>query len=128
MKYIFQFTVILAISFIAEICYNVFKLPIPASIYGLIIMLFLLMTKVIKLEWVRESSKYLIAIMPIMFIPAGVKLMTMADLILPIALPIGFILLSTTIIVMAISGKATELVIKIEERFKAKKEKKKSGR
>ena len=47
MKYVFQFGVILTITFVAELIYNYVPLPIPASIYGLAIMLILLITKVI---------------------------------------------------------------------------------
>ena len=100
----------------AELIYNYVPLPIPASIYGLAIMLILLITKVIKLEWVNESGKYLIAVMPLMFIPAGAKLITVADSILPVILPLIFILISTTIVVMAVSGKITEFIIKKEEK------------
>lgn len=112
MKYIFQFGLILAITFVAELIYSFVPLPIPASIYGLAIMLFLLVTKVIKVEWVRESGKYLIAVMPLMFIPAGAKLITVADKILPVIVPVLFILILTTVIVMVVSGKVTELIIK----------------
>ena len=112
MKFVFQFGLILAITFIAELIYNFLPLPIPASIYGLCIMLLLLITKVIKVEWVRESGKYLIAIMPLMFIPTGAKLITVADKILPVIAPVLFILISTTVFVMIVSGKVTEFIIK----------------
>lgn len=76
MKYINQFLIILLISFLGEILKCLLPLPIPASIYGMIILFLGLMTKVIKLESVKETGKFLIEIMPIMFIPAGVGLMT----------------------------------------------------
>lgn len=112
MIYIFQFGIILAVSFVAELIYNYVPLPIPASIYGLIIMFILLVTKIIKVEWVKDSAKYLIAIMPIMFIPAGAKLVTVADQILPVVIPVLIILVITTIIVMVVSGKVTQFIIK----------------
>ncbi len=116
MKYLFQFGVILTITFVAELVYNYVPLPIPASIYGLAIMLILLITKVIKLEWVNESGKYLIAVMPIMFIPAGAKLITVADSIIPVILPMIFILFFTTIMVMVVSGKVTQFIIKRDKK------------
>lgn len=116
MKYVFQFGLILAVTFVAELIYSYVPLPVPASIYGLAIMLILLVTKIIKLEWVKESAKYLIAIMPLMFIPAGVKLITAAKMILPVILPVLFILILTTVLVMAVSGKVTEFIIKKENK------------
>lgn len=116
MKYVFQFGLILAVTFIAELIYSYLPLPVPASIYGLVIMLLLLVTKIIKLEWVKDSAKYLIAIMPLMFIPSGAKLITVADMIWPVMLPVLFILILTTVIVMLVSGKITEFIIKKESK------------
>lgn len=116
MKYVFQFGLILVITFIAEMIYGIVPLPIPSSIYGLAIMLFLLVTKIIKLEWVKESGKYLIAVMPLMFIPAGAKLITVADSVLPVILPVLFILIITTVVVMVVSGKVTEFIIKVNKK------------
>lgn len=114
MKYVFQFGLILAITFVAEMIYRYLPLPVPASIYGLVIMLFLLVTGIIRLDWVKESARYLILIMPLMFIPAGAKLVTMGDIILPVLLPVLFTVFVTTIIVMVISGRVTQFIIKKE--------------
>lgn len=116
MKYVFQFGLILAITFAAEMIYRYLPLPIPASIYGLAIMLFLLVTGIIRLDWVKESAQYLILIMPLMFIPAGAKLETMGDIILPVLFPVLFTIFVTTIIVMVISGRVTQFIIKKESK------------
>ena len=76
MKYVKQFLLILFISFIGEIFNKLIPLPIPASIYGMMILFFGLLIGIIKLENVKEVGSFLIEIMPIMFIPAGVGLMT----------------------------------------------------
>ena len=70
MKYIRQFVIILFISFIGEALKYVLPLPIPASIYGLVLMFVLLETKVLKVEAVQDAGQFLIEIMPMMFIPA----------------------------------------------------------
>ena len=64
MKYIRQFVIILFISFIGEALKYVLPLPIPASIYGLVLMFVLLETKVLKVEAVQDAGKFLIEIMP----------------------------------------------------------------
>lgn len=68
MKYLKQFLIILAISFIGEILKYIVPLPIPASIYGMVIMFICLQTKILKLDDVKSVGKFLIEIMPVMFI------------------------------------------------------------
>ena len=72
MKYVKQFLIISAICLIGELCRYILPFPIPSSIYGLILLLTGLLTGLIKLEQVDETATFLVDIMPIMFIPAGV--------------------------------------------------------
>ena len=55
-----------------EALHVLIPLPVPASVYGLVIMLIALGTHIIRLEQVKEAAEFLIEIMPVMFIPAGV--------------------------------------------------------
>ena len=112
MKYITQFLIILLISFLGEILKCLLPLPIPASIYGMIILFLGLMTKVIKLESVKETGKFLIEIMPIMFIPAGVGLMTTWGGLQPILLPVSIITAVTIITVMVATGWVSQIIIR----------------
>ena len=50
MKYIYQLFIILVVTFVGELLHYFIPIPVPASIYGLIIMLILLCPKVVKLE------------------------------------------------------------------------------
>lgn len=115
MKYVYQLGVILAVTIIGEAMYKLLPLPIPASIYGLLIMLFCLSTKIIKLEKIKETSSFLLKIMPIMFIPAAVGILEIWDDISSILIPLIIIMISTTILVMVITGKVTEMVMKPEK-------------
>ena len=118
MKYIRQFVIILFISFIGEALKYVLLLPIPASIYGLVLIFVLLETKVLKVEAVQDAGKFLIEIMPMMFIPAGVGLLNAWDTLKPVLIPIIVILFVSTIVVMGVSGKVTQTMIEAEERKK----------
>ena len=75
MKFIRQFLIIILISFAGELLHAILPLPVPASIYGLLILLAGLQTKVIPLKAVDEAGGFLIEIMPMLFIPAGVGIM-----------------------------------------------------
>ena len=118
MKYIRQFVIILFISFIGEALKYVLPLPIPASIYGLVLMFVLLETKVLKLEAVQDAGKFLIEIMPMMFSPAGVGLLNAWDTLKPVLVPVIVIMFVSTIVVMGVSGKVTQTMIEAEERKK----------
>ena len=120
MKYIWQFLIILSISFIGEILNHIIPLPVPASIYGIIILFTCLELKIIKLSAVKDISRFLIEIMPIMFIPAAVGLMNSWEILRPSWVSYIVITLITTVIVMAVSGLVTQMIIRCKNKRKVK--------
>ena len=58
MKYLLQFGVILAVSFAGELLKYFIPLPVPASIYGLILMLLLLVSGFVKLDMVENAADF----------------------------------------------------------------------
>lgn len=112
MKYVRQFLIILAISFVGELLKYLLPFPIPASIYGMAILFTGLMTGWIRLDAVRETGKFLIEIMPVMFIPAGVGLMNSWGILKPVLLPVCIITVVTIITVMGASGKVSQWMIR----------------
>lgn len=75
MKFLRQFGIILLLSALGEGLHALLPLPVPASVYGLVLMLAALMTGIIKVGQVEETADFLIEIMPVMFVPAGVGLL-----------------------------------------------------
>ena len=123
MKHVRQFCMILLFSFIGEFFRMVIPLPVPASVYGLVLLLAALLTGIVKLDQVEGAADFLIEIMPVMFIPAGVGLLESWPQLAPIGVPVSVITLVSTVIVMIISGKITQFVIHKEaQRKNAKKE------
>lgn len=120
MKFLRQFIIILIISFIGELLKYILPLPVPASIYGMVILFVGLLAGLIKLENVREAGRFLIEIMPIMFIPAGVGVMASWGVLSPILVPVAVIIVVALITVMAVTGRLAQMII----RFDKKKEKK----
>lgn len=112
MKYIFQFGIILLVTFAGELLNETLPLPIPASIYGLVLMLLLLITKIIKLEQVKETADFLVEIMAPMFIPAAVGLILVWDEIKPLLVPLLLITALTTVVVMAVTGRVAQFIIR----------------
>ena len=112
MKYVKQFLLILFISFIGEIFNKLIPLPIPASIYGMMILFFGLLIGIIKLENVKEVGSFLIEIMPIMFIPAGVGLMTSWVTLKKMLIPVLIITALTNVTVMLATGHISQKIIR----------------
>ncbi len=123
MKLIYQLCVILLISFIGEILRLLIPLPVPASIYGLLIMLFCLKVRIIKLDHVKKVGYFLIEVMPLMFIPAAVGLIAAWNELSDILLPVIVIILATTVIVMAVTGKTAQAILTGSARDAAGKDK-----
>lgn len=111
MKFLKQFTVILLISFLGEVLKQVLPLPIPASVYGLVIMLVCLCTGILRTVQVREAALFLIEIMPVMFIPAAVGLTDAWPSLAPVFIPITITVVVTTVLVMVVTGRVTQFVI-----------------
>ena len=115
MKFIKQFGIILAISFIGEIMNYLIPLPVPASIYGLVLMLLCLHFGIVHIDSVKDSGKFLIEIMPLMFIPAAVGLIESWK---TIGSKIGTYLIITvlsTIFVMIVAGHTTQAFIRFSK-------------
>ena len=114
MKYIHQFLIIMSISFIGELL-SLLPLPVPASVYGLLILLTCLFTGVIKLKDVEDVADWLILIMPVLFFPSAVSLMNVGDELLGDIVVIGVVLVVSTIVVMVTTGKVAQLIIERKE-------------
>lgn len=119
MEILRQFCRIMVITLIGELLHWLLPLPIPASIYGMAILFMALVTGLVKLEHVREVGKFLIEIMPVMFIPAGVGLMSSWGDLRPVLIPVSVITVASLVAVMAVSGKVSQLVIRTGKKTEA---------
>lgn len=116
MKLLYQFGIILGMSFLGEVLHALIPLPIPASIYGLVLMLVCLCTKLIKLSQVKIAADFLIDIMPPMFIPAAVGIVVVWADLQEILVPVLVITVVSTIVVMACTGKVSQAVIRAKKK------------
>ena len=110
MKYVRQFWIILLISAIGEGLHVLIPLPVPASVYGLVIMLIALGTHILKLEQVKEAAEFLIEIMPVMFIPAAAGLIDSWGVLRPLIVPIMIITVVITVFVMVVTGRVAQMI------------------
>ena len=111
MKYVIQFLIIAAFTFIGELLHWFIPLPIPASIYGIVLLFIALELKWVKVSDIREVSSFLIAVMPIMFIPAAAGLMESWGAVKSSVWEYALITIVSTFVVMGVSGAVTQFVI-----------------
>ena len=116
MKYVQQFSIILLISVIGELLKTFLPLPVPASVYGLVTMLVALLTGILTLDQVKGAADFLVEIMPVMFVPAGAGLITAWSSLKPICVPVLIMTFISTVIVMVVTGKVTQGVIRMGKR------------
>lgn len=116
MNYVKQFCIILAFSFAGEILNRLIPLPVPASIYGLVLMFLALEFKIIKVEHIKEVSKFLLGIMSIFFVPSSVGFINALPLMKKYGIQFAIIGIASTVIVFGITGQVTQLLMKICDR------------
>ncbi len=111
MRILRQFLLILLMAFLGEVCHWLVPLPIPSSIYGLLFLLFSLLSGLVRVEQVRETARFLIEIMPVMFIPAAVGLLDSWEALSGIFVQTAIVIVASTVLVMAVSGRVTQWMI-----------------
>lgn len=113
MKYLAQLTIILAVSLVSEALGYFIPLPVPASVYGLVIMFLLLWTKVIKLSQVENVADFFLQIMPFFFVAPTVGLITSFDAIRGNVLWLVLMCFISTVVTIAVTGTVAQLVMKL---------------
>lgn len=116
MQYIHQITLIIAISFGGELLNRLIPLPIPGSIYGLLILFLLLLTGIVKLHQVKAVGDFLLTLMPIMFIAPIVGLIEYFDTCRDFIVPILLVATVSTLLVMLVTGHVSQALIKHKDK------------
>lgn len=83
-------------------------LPVPASVYGLVLLLLASNFRLIKLEDVKEVGTYLTGIFPLLFVPAAAGVMELWAEMGEMLLPILIAIIPVTVLVMVSAGKTTQ--------------------
>ena len=112
MKYIKQFMIIMIIAFMGECIKELLPYKIPASVYGLALMLIGLMSGIIKLEAVKETAEFFVAVLPVMFIAPSVGLLSAWPQLKRVVLPFCIIAVISTFIVMVVTGRISQMIIR----------------
>jgi len=110
LKLLREFGILLFICFLGRLIHSFFKLPLPGSIIGMIILFTLLCTGIIKVTMLEDISKFLLEHLSFFFIPAGVGLLAYMEILKANILYILAIATITTILVMVVTGHVVQFL------------------
>lgn len=127
MKHIFSIGIILLFSFFGEIFKAILPFPIPASIYGMVLLFLALEFKLVKMEMVSDVAHYLISIMLIFFIMPAVSIIDSFGLLKNNLFPILVAIIIPTILVVIVSGKTTQGVERLQAKILRRQRKKENA-
>lgn len=109
MKRLRQLAWILLFSLLGELCHRLIPFPIPASIYGMVLLFLALATKALKVEAVKETGSFLVSLFPLLFVVSTVGLLGCWDLIRDKLWLLGVLIVVTTVLTFGVSGLVTRL-------------------
>lgn len=112
MKYIKQLLIILAFTLLGEALARLLPLPIPAAIYGLVLLFLALSTGLLKPHHIDETARFLLQIMSVLFVAPTVGILAQWGLIAPNLVPIVVIMVVSTLVVFTVSGLVTRALLK----------------
>ena len=115
MKYLSQFCIILGFTLAGEALQRLLPLPIPASVYGLVLLFLALCVGLVKVEQVKEAGAFLTSILSVLFVSPTVGIVEHWELIAPNLIPICLMLISSTVLTFGISGRITQKLMKKED-------------
>ncbi|WP_138207520.1 CidA/LrgA family protein [Haloimpatiens lingqiaonensis] len=117
MKILRQICIILFINFIGEIIHLALRTSIPGNVIGMILLLVLLCTGLMKLELIEEISDFFLKNLAFFFLPAGVGLISCMSLLSGNWGTILLICLLSTIVVIVVTGFTIQILKKTSEKM-----------
>lgn len=114
MNFLEQFAILIAALFAGSLLKAVLPLAIPETIYGMVILFILFLTKAIKTSDVKKASETILENMSFLFVPAGVGIIENFDLFGQNFLAMVAITFITASIAMIVSMKLVSIAQKGE--------------
>lgn len=107
---VLQVLVIHVFLFLGAALKEVIPLPIPASMFGLILLFLALYLKIIKLEWVEKGAKWLMAELLLFFVPSAVGIVNYDDILSLQGAEIVLMIGISTVIVLGMTALVAEKI------------------
>jgi holin-like protein len=110
-----QLAVIFAICIAGEVLHRIVGVPLPGNIIGMVILLILLCTKIIKPEHISGVSSFFLKYLALFFLPPSIAIMAVGDDVLSKWPLLLFLCIALTIITIAIGGRVTQFLVRRQE-------------
>ena len=108
MKYLYQAGIIFLFTFLGETLARLIPFPIPAAIWGLLLMFLALCSGLLKTEHIRECSRFLVLLLPALFVAPTVNLMEQAKALLGNLPQVLLIMVVSTFLTFLVAGRVTQ--------------------
>lgn len=112
--YLKQSAWIFGFTLLGEALHRLLPLPIPAAVYGLVLLFVALCLKLVKVEQINKVSDFLLTILPILFVSPAVNLLESWSIVAPNVIPIILLVVSSTVLVFAVAGVISQLFCRKE--------------
>jgi holin-like protein len=89
---------------------EIIPLPIPASMFGLILLFLALYLKIVKLEWVEKGALWLMAELLLFFVPSAVGIVNYDDILSLQGAEIVLLIGVSTVIVLGMTALVAERI------------------
>ena len=115
MKYLPQFLIILGFTLLGEALQRIVPLPIPASVYGIVLLFLALCFRLVRPEQVKEAGGFLTSILPLLFVAPVVGLIDCWPLLQEILPALVVIVIVTTVLTFWVAGVVTKCLSRKKE-------------
>lgn len=111
MRYLRQFLWIIGFTLVGEALHALLPLPVPAAVWGLVLLFIALESGKLKLSSVEDCGQFMLGIMPVLFIAPAVGLMDSWPVLASVWPAILAIIVLSTVVVFGVSGVVTQGIL-----------------
>ncbi|WP_105901815.1 CidA/LrgA family protein [Vibrio gangliei] len=111
---LFQVVIFSLIWLVADYLVQRFHFPIPANLTGMVLLLILLFSRVVNVDWLRSGATWLLSEMLLFFVPAVVAVVKYPDLMMHEGGKILAILFISTILVIGVTALVVDKIYRYE--------------
>jgi len=117
MKYIKQFVIIVLICLIGELIVSFLPFAFPGNIMAMILLVVCLVSRVVKEEYIKETSDFLLEIIGLFIVPVAVGMIAHFEIIRSVGIQLLLISLITLVLTFASCAVTIRLTMKMINRM-----------
>lgn len=121
-RIIVQIGILYIFLFIGNVMHTYLYIPLPGSIIGLLLLFLVLSLNIFSVKWIDQGAGFLLAFLPLLFVPTLVGIIKYPELFYGKGLLILLVVVISTIMTIISAGKTSQFIeIKTKQREEEKK-------